>query len=265
MKRFIIACALFALPATAQQITVDDLYHLPDVDIIFLGEVHDNPTHHENQRAAIHAQQPAGLVFEMLTADQATLATPDARTDQARLRAALDWDSTGWPDFSMYYPLFTAAPQAAIFGAELPREDARAVMGQPLEQVFAGDAARFGLDRPLPAMQQETREALQAQAHCDALPEALLPGMVAIQRLRDAMLAQAALDAHDATGGPVVVITGTGHTRTDWAAPALVAMAAPELRTLSIGQFESPPDTPAHDMWLVTAPHPRPDPCAAFQ
>ncbi|MCC5991258.1 MAG: ChaN family lipoprotein [Rhodobacteraceae bacterium] len=261
---FLLALAL-APPAQAQPLSLDDLAGLPKADVVFVGEVHDNPAHHANQAAIIAAINPAALVFEMLTADQAAHVTPQMRQDAGRLRAALGWDASGWPDFDMYYPLFTAAPEAAIFGAELPREQARKVMGQKLATVFAGDAARFGLDQPLPREQQQAREALQAHAHCDALPDRMVPMMVDIQRLRDAMLAQAALAAFKATGGPVVVITGTGHARTDWGAPALLALAAPELRQISIGQFEEDIDDPPHDFWLITAPHPRPDPCDAFR
>ncbi|MGP9789636.1 ChaN family lipoprotein [Roseinatronobacter sp. NSM] len=265
MKRYILAAGLVVAPVMAQPSALENLRDLPRADIVFLGEVHDNPLHHQNQSDGITAIRPAALVFEMLTEAQAARVTPDLRKDQTALQAALDWDTSGWPDFAMYYPLFTAAPQAAIFGAGLPRDAARAAMGQPLLQVFGGDGARFGLDRPLPDDQQTTREALQARAHCDALPDSLLPAMVDIQRLRDAMLAAAALDAYRATGGPVVVIAGTGHTRTDWGAPALLARAEPALDILAVGQFETATHAPPHDVHIVTAPHPRPDPCAAFQ
>ena len=98
------------------------------------------------------------------------------------------------------------------------------------------------------------------------LPDSLLPGMVAIQRLRDALLAEAALRAFTDTGGPVVVITGTEHARTDIGAPLKLARAAPEITQLSLGQFEHAQDTaPPHDLWIVTDPHPRPDPCGAFR
>lgn len=255
----------FSAPALAQPLALDDIAGLPEADVVWLGEVHDNPAHHANQAQIIAAINPAALVFEMLTEDQAARVTPQTRQSADRLRDALDWDASGWPDFAMYYPLFTAAPEAAIFGAELPREQAREVMGAAPAEVFAGDAARFGLDQPLPREQQQARETLQARAHCDALPEDMLPMMVDIQRLRDAMLAQSALAAHAATGGPVAVITGTGHARIDWGAPTLLAKAAPELRQISIGQFEEEIDAPPHDFWLITAPHPRPDPCDAFR
>ena len=264
--RYIAACAFLATsPAFAELIEPDEVATLPSADVIFLGEVHDNPAHHEVQARAIEAIAPAALVFEMLTDEQAD-AMPAQLLPEAELNEVLGWDGTGWPDFALYYPLFEAAPTAQVFGAALPREAARAAMGQDADQVFTGDAARFGLMAPLPEDQQAAREDLQAKAHCDALPEEMLTGMVAIQRLRDAMLAEAALRAFEQTGGPVVVITGTGHARTDWGAPYLLEQAAPEVTLLSVGQFEiAPEDAPPFDYWVVTDPHPRPDPCEMFQ
>ena len=102
-------------------------------------------------------------------------------------------------------------------------------------------------------------------AHCDLLPPELLPDFVTIQRLRDARLAQVALDALAATGGPVAVITGTGHARTDQGVPLKLARAAPQVRVLALGQLESDPsDSAPFDLWIVTDPVDRPDPCDAF-
>jgi hypothetical protein len=89
--------------------------------------------------------------------------------------------------------------------------------------VFPGDAARFGLTEALDPDEQAAREAEQQEAHCNALPEEILPGFVEAQRLRDAALAEAALAALADTGGPVVVVTGNGHARADWGVPALLA------------------------------------------
>ena len=265
MRTIALLLALTVLPVRADEISPEALTSLPPADIVFLGEVHDNPLHHAHQAQAIKAIGPRALVFEMLTTAQAERISYPL-PDEAALGELLEWDASGWPDSALYFPLFAAAPEATIFGAALPRDRARAAMGQPLDKVFRGDAALFGLNLSLDPEEQAAREVLQDDAHCNALPADLLPAFVAIQRLRDAMLAQAALQAHHATGGPVVVITGTGHTRTDWGAPAKLARAAPGLRLLSIGQFEAPFEGPApNDLWLVTEAHPRPDPCDAFR
>ncbi|MGY6412285.1 MAG: ChaN family lipoprotein [Alkalilacustris sp.] len=242
---------------------------IPRVDIVVLGEVHDNPEHHAWQAEAVADLQPTALVFEMLLPEQAEAVTPELRADADALGAALGWEARGWPDFAMYHPIFTAAPDAVVFGADLPRDIVRAAISEGaaamFSQAFDENPAAFGLDRPLPPDMQATRETLQDAAHCHALPAALLPGMVEAQRLRDAAIARVAIHAHMVTGGPVAVITGTGHARTDWGVPAAVALAAPELVVHSVGQLEAAPeDDPPFDTVRVTAPAERDDPCAAF-
>lgn len=239
---------------------------LPSVDVVILGEVHDNPQHHSNQALGVEALAPAALVFEMLTVEQAARATPELRQDAAALGEALEWEASGWPDFRDYYPIFAAAPEAQIHGGGLDRAEVRGVFDRSAAEVFGPEAARFGLDQPLAQDEQEAREALQQRAHCDALPPEMLPGMVAAQRLRDAALSRAVIAAHEATGGPVVLIAGSGHARADWGVPALLALAAPELSVFSVGQSESAPegDVP-YDLLVVTDPAPRSDPCEAFR
>lgn len=236
-------------------------------DIVFLGEQHDNPAHHERQADIVRELQPAALVFEMLTPDQAGRVTPTLIADAAALEAALGWADSGWPDFAMYHPIFAAADGAAIYGAAVPRDEARQVISQGIAQVFGPQAVQFGLTDPLPETQQETREALQLAAHCDAMPAEMLPLMVDIQRFRDAILAKAALDAFRAVGGPVVVITGNGHARKDWGAPAALARAAPDLSLFSLGQGETAFGAPdgVFDATEIGPDVDRGDPCEAFR
>ncbi|MDT8856550.1 ChaN family lipoprotein [Paracoccaceae bacterium Fryx2] len=235
-------------------------------DVIVLGEVHDNAVHHQHQAVAVRALQPAAIVFEMLTEAQAARVTPALLADPVALGRALEWDSSGWPDFAMYAPIFTAAPQARIYGAAVPRDEARSAIGAGPVAAFGPEAGRFGLADALAPADQAAREAEQAEAHCNALPADLLPGFVAVQRLRDAVLARAALQALQDTGGPVAVITGNGHARRDRGMPAALALAAPQVTVLSVGLLEEAPALAApFDLWIVTAPAAREDPCAAFE
>jgi uncharacterized iron-regulated protein len=127
-------------------------------------------------------------------------------------------------------------------------------------------AAQFGLTDALPPDQQTAREALQKAAHCDALPDEMLPMMVTVQRLRDAMLADAALAALEETGGPVIVITGNGHARKDWGAPFYITAAAPDIVVFSLGQGEAGqmPDG-GFDLLMDGPAVDRGDPCEAFR
>lgn len=267
MKALAPLLALIAFPALASEITPEAL-NRPETyagaQIIVLGELHDNPSHHAHQVRAVVALAPKALVFEMLTPETA-MKVPASLPDAASLGEILGWEASGWPDFSMYYPIFAAAPQARVYGAEVPRAAARRAFDDGIAAVFGAGAEDYGLTDPLPLEDQASREADQAEAHCNALPPDLLPGMVDVQRLRDAALARAVVQAMDDTGGPVAVITGNGHARNDQGLPVPLARVAPGLKVLSIGQFElAAPDAPPHDLWLVTPAALRDDPCKAF-
>lgn len=239
-----------------------------ETDVLFLGEVHDNPAHHARQAEIVADVQPSAIVWEMLSADEAARAAPDLIGDARALGAALGWDESGWPAFEMYYPIFAAAPEARHYGAELPREEARAIFEGGRQAVhLANDALQRMLSEDLDPEMQERREALQMAAHCDALPVEMLPQMVDVQRARDSLLAAAALRALEETGGPVVVITGNGHARLDWGAPALLVAAAPAVTVRALGQGEDGREPPEGGFDTIESAPPvdRGDPCDAFQ
>lgn len=235
---------------------------IPAADIYVLGERHDNPDHHLTQAAVIAEVAPTAVVFEMLTPEQAEIILEMGAVDPV----AIGWDRSGWPDFSLYAPVFDAATGARIFGAQVDRDRARRAMQDGLVASFGGDAARYGLDEPLPEAQLEARLALQDEAHCNAMPADMLPAMVDIQRLRDGELARAALAALDDTGGPVVVITGNGHARMDWGAPALIALARPDVDQFVLGQTEDDQLLEGgFDLILSSPEMARDDPCDVFR
>ena len=231
-------------------------------DIHILGEVHDNPLHHNEQANQIAAIAPSAIVFEMLTPDQAAVVNSSDRHDP-NLGAIIGWEAAGWPDFAIYAPIF-AASDAPVYGAALPRDTVIAAITSSAAEIFGEGAERYGLTT-LPDDLRAVMEAEQAEAHCDALPAEMLPGMVEAQRLRDAQFARVILTAYDETGGPVVLITGNGHARTDRAVPSYIARVRPELSVHALGLLEAAEDDAPFDTVIVTAPAERDDPCAAFQ
>ena len=220
---------------------------LPPADVYVLGEVHGNPEHHANQAAIVARVDPTVVVLEQLTEDQAARIGPETARDAATLGPLLEWDDSGWPDISLYAPIM-AASDAAI----------RAAAGTP------GDLAPYDLSTPLPPNEQAEREALQAAIQCDALPAKMLPEFVARQRALDAQFAARTLDAFDETGGPVVLITGNGHARTDWGVPAAIARVRPDVTVTALIQGDGRTDLPG-DVTVEAEPVDRGDPCAAFR
>lgn len=249
---------------SAGEITAEATASLPDADIVVIGEVHDNPAHHRTQAEIVARLKPTAVVFEMLSPQQAAQITPELLSDPDALRRALDWEASGWPDFAIYAPVFAASAGARIYGAAVEIEEVRRAMSDGAAAVFGEGADRFGLAEQLDEAEQRLREAGQMEAHCNALPEDMLPGLVEAQRLRDARFARTVVGAREQHGAPVVLITGNGHARTDWGVPAVVRQAG-DFSVLGIGQLEHREADPQFDFWIVTDPFPRPDPCLAFQ
>lgn len=240
-----------------------------DADIVVLGEIHDNPEHHRIQAEVVAALAPTALVFEMIPQElEAEVnALRQGGADSAALAEALDWADSGWPDFAYYAAIMEAAPRAQIFGAGQPSADVSRAALEGAAGVFGPDAAIYGLDQQLDPAEQAFREAEQGAAHCDALSPEVLPGMVEAQRFRDAGIADATLWARTITGGgQVVVITGSGHADKRRGMPAMIALADPKAKVVSLGQFElgaAPPED--YDAVLLAAAPPRGDPCSALK
>jgi uncharacterized iron-regulated protein len=257
---------LLAGPAASRPISTAEVVALPPAGVVILGEVHDNPAHHLNQARVLGALKPAAVVFEMLSPEQAAIVN-DSDLQGAALAEAIGWADSGWPDFAIYQPVFDALGTARVYGMALPRDEVRRAMTDGAAAVFGAEAGRFGLAEPLRDDARAELEDEQREAHCNALPPAMLPGMVEAQRLRDAAFARTVLEAYEATGGPVVVITGNGHAREDWGIPHALRLAAPELVVLSLGQLETGAQTGAapYALWLTTPAAAREDPCAVFR
>jgi uncharacterized iron-regulated protein len=244
-------------------------------DLVVIGEMHDDPAHQAMQAALIAAIRAPAAAFEMAPrAAESSLADLRAAPDDAR-RVAARWD-----DYAPWHgPIAALSPDAPVIGAGLARADLRGAMTGGAASVFDGDADAFGLSAPPPPAMQAAMEAEQIEAHCNALPIQMAPGMVEAQRLRDAAFAAALLRAHD-VGAPAVLVTGNGHARRDRGSPVYLHAAAPDLSLLVIGQVNRPATgdwraalapwqdgaAPVFDIMILSdAPSGRGDPCDAFR
>ncbi len=264
-----VTAASLAVSAAASELDAF-IERAEDRGIVILGEIHDNPIHHTNQARIVEALQPDALVFEMIPQER------EARVNELRaegasrekIAEALDWEASGWPDFDYYAQVLEAAPEARVFGGGQPHADVRRAMVEGAAGPFGPDAAIYGLDQPLEPEEQAARERIMAAAHCDAIPEEILPGMVEAQRFRDAGLADATLWARTMTGGgQVVVITGNGHADLERGMPEPLRHANPDADLISLGQLEAEPEDEEEvpfDHVIVTDAPERDDPCAVF-
>jgi len=216
-------------------------------DFVLLGETHDNPDHHRLQAwvlAALAAQGRRPVVaFEMIDRDQADALAAyleSHRDDAAGLGAALGWEESGWPDWSMYRPIaeVALAHGLPLRAADVARATQRKVGRQGLDALPEQRRRTLGLDSPLPpALRESLRRELMA-SHCDMLPEAALAPMMQVQRLRDAVMADSLIAAVPESQGPVVLIAGRGHVRADRGVPWYLRRRLPEAEILTVGLFE---------------------------
>ena len=209
---------------------------------VLLGERHDHPDHHTLQawvlREMIEAGRRPAVAFEMLDTSQAPALARHltaAPHDAAGLGDAVGWSTSGWPAWRLYQPIAAAALDAGlpIVAANVPSSTARAVARGDLTALDAAMIQRHTLDRPAP--EQAELEAEIRAAHCGALPDTLISGMVTAQRARDAEMAER-LVTNERDGA--VLIAGVGHVRSDHGVPPALARLRPQARVTTVAFVE---------------------------
>jgi uncharacterized iron-regulated protein len=247
---------------------------------VLLGEKHDNAVHHRLQARVVDAVGAAGrrpaVVWEMAEPEHAEALQEATLEHVEALGAALDWEARGWPAWSEYQPIAEAALRHGL--AMLPGKPSsdlvrRVSSGEPLPDDLA---ARLDWQRPYPDALRAVLLRELRQSHCGRMPEAALSGMLRVQRLWDAWMADSLLGA-DGTGGTegAVLIAGSGHVQEDRAVPRHLRLrGGGESLTLALVEVtkghEAPADYAAFDpaffdyLWFTPRVDEK-DPCAAFE
>lgn len=247
-------------------------------EVLYLGELHDNPHHHRVQARVLEALVEAGMrpavAFEMLPEGQQALldavVASDAGPEEVERR--LGWRARGWPDFNAYWPLFALARRHGLLvvAADLDPGLARRIAREGLAAVgLARDALASRLP-PDPAREAGLARTIQ-EAHCHLLPEARLPLMVAAWHARNVTMARRIASALE-RAAPVTVIVGRGH-QAPGGLPAQLAALRPATRQLMVELWELGPGDAAEailaratgDVVWFTPATSRPDPCAVLR
>jgi uncharacterized iron-regulated protein len=211
---------------------------------VLLGEQHDNPDHHALQgrivrELARRGRKPA-IVMEMLDSGdtEAIAKCLKERCTPRKLADAVDWQTSGWPDWRIYKPVLAAALDAGlpVAPASLSADAVRTYGSTATLDGGEAELRRLGLDEPLTpevhaAMADEVR-----RSHCGHAPEGMIEPMIAVQRLRDAVMADSLLLA--APMGRAVLVAGFGHTRTDRGVPVYLAEDLADDQALSLAFLE---------------------------
>lgn len=270
--------------STAEQRTLTRVeleQRIADARFVLLGETHDHPDHHRLQGELIAwliagpGNGPA-VAYEMLDPQRQADIDAFAGTGEQAVDAfaeLVDWEHSGWPAWALYRPAFAPVIDAKlpILAAQFTRNQSKQFMTSGLEMLDPATVARYGLAQPLDAELQALWLDEMFASHCDMVPREQLGGMVEIQRIRDAVMADAMLRGAELRE-QVVLVAGTGHTR-DAAVPRLLQMAdVPHAQIVNVAfvavdgeRLEARDYGDDHDILVFAPGVEREDPCAAMR
>lgn len=210
-------------------------------NVLLLGEVHDNPLHHEFQLRLLKAQLDSGsrpsLLMEQFDSEsQASLDAALANTnrDDAFSHAA---DLIKFGNWKLYAPLLSIAVdyKLPIIAANIANLQLQPVMRQGFSAYDPADLKRIGVNE----VWSEDLDKYLSQhiegTHCGRTSPQWRAGLVRGQRLRDALMVDAAVSSF---GRGIVAIVGRDHARRDIGLPLYFAARRPATRMLSIGLVE---------------------------
>jgi uncharacterized iron-regulated protein len=217
-------------------ITYEDLVkHLQRADLIFLGELHDNPQHHEHRARLLEDLNRRNLhvVFEQLPSQAPFLIPREGGSLLAYLQSkGFNEKAWQWP---LHEPLFLAAQRIglSVTGGNLIPGQGRRFFSDGLNAV-SGDIKSVLDNVPLSAVALEELDVALIEGHCGHLPESMLPTMRLVQQSTDISMALSAVASL-----PAVVIAGNGHVQKNFGMPHYASYLRPTSNVASVGFLES--------------------------
>lgn len=279
----LIGKALFVARPDLQSCWLDDVVaHIVEAagtstrPAILLGEVHDNPRHHRLRAAIIDriasaarekgVQSPA-LVFEHIRTDQAPQLGKASFVSAGEVLTALNWSTSGWPDQSMFMPLFESAVKwrLPLLAGHPAASAVRDVSRKGFDALASDERTRLALDKPLPDKLQDDLLGDLEASHCGLMAKTAFANMAAAQRYRDAHMADVV--ATLAKERTTILLAGNGHVRTDRGVPYYLANRSQAYVSVLLLEVEDGKSDPAAygpfaaDAIIFTARAERKDPC----
>lgn len=249
-------------------------------DVLLLGEVHDNPEHHELQLQLLKARIATGsrpaLMMEQLNAEnQPALDLALSGTDRDKVLNRVN-ALVKFSNAEDYLALLTIAVdnKLPVIAANITNPQLQPVIWNGYAAVDAGELKRLAVEEVWSAQRQDYLANHMGGAHCGQLRDELRAGLSRSQRLKDAMMVDSAV-----TSIPrgVVGIVGSSHARRDIGLPLYFAARDPKAHIISVAFVEVSPghadplayidsatgEAPYDVIWF-TPRVARTDPCANF-
>ena len=236
---------------------------LISANYILLGELHDNPHHHEARGRLIAAIASKKYVAVVEYLPNGPLVRWTGSTLQSLEQAG--FSSKAWP-WKLYQPLFEAIRVSGfpLYGSNLDRSISKTIFsGGPIPAAMESDYQKS-------ALTGEAKRNLEKDlidGHCGKLPAQYLEPMFRVQRLTDISMAQVMM-----RHSPAILFAGNGHIRNDYGVPQVLRSLDPSKKRVSVGFVEEDRHNPKalaelaklYDFVWITPSIERADPCATL-
>ena len=226
---------------------IDDL---AKADVVFVGEDHGNPHHHEAQRriavALLERNPRLTIGMEMLQTDSQAAADRwvEGAIDLETFLREIDWRRTWGFPIELYRPLLELAREKRVpivahnaTEATVQRLREAGIEGLTPEE----RTALPEMDLRNEAHQEWVRQAFRA--HHD-MPEAQFQRFYAIQVLWDETMAESIARVQRETGRPMIVFAGTGHLIRRLGIPSRLERRNEDLKTRVVLAVPAVENTP---------------------
>jgi uncharacterized iron-regulated protein len=251
---------------TGARLFFDELIHsLSSKDVVFIGEIHDNPDHHLIQvqilQALLNRWGPDVVVgmefFPRPVQESLDLYIKGAWTESEFL-AAVDWPRLWGYDYHLYRPLMLEARERSIrvLALNAPSEVVKRVAREGLSALTPDERARIARDIDLgdSAHREFVRKAFGEHTHADLKS---FDNFYAAQAVWDETMAETISSHLEAKGGKMVVFAGNGHIIHKFGIPDRVARRTPvPMATVvpyPVGEYAEGERGLADYLWLTPA------------
>jgi uncharacterized iron-regulated protein len=227
---------------------------MAEAEVVYLGEIHDNPHHQARQREAVEALLAAGreptLAIEFFGSEQTgwlmDYAQPKATGQMARtgpvseriLRRRVGWDDEDDDRWDRYGPLLEIARdnRLPVLGIDLPPALRLRLQRVGRDGLSPAEIAQLPPGSPDPVAYAGLMNERLGQAHCGyGTPESIARLYDTWLARNDAMAAGIVAALDDPDHRPVVVVLGAGHVEHGQSVVRRVAELRPDTAQLVVG------------------------------
>lgn len=273
---------------------------LLEFDVIYLGEIHDNPDHHRVQLEILKTLIDQGkkplIGFEFFSREQtswllnytsgskSSFRPLKERGAEQMLRQRLGWQKR--EDWKFYFPMLELAKneKLSVFGADIDTGIRSRMARAGIDQMLSIE--KIGLPSTLAPDSDESQKLIfqdLRNGHCNMASEEWVQKLYKTMSIRNSFMAQSIqlMRSGKTEKQPIVMILGRGHVDYNAGVKAQLNFLDDTIRQLNIGLFETQDDhegsysssllEPAngftrHDILILTPQRTekKDDPCKGF-